>query len=85
MTTEKQQRALATREARLALLELKKVVDDAVHATHAAELEAIHLAVRPQRSGDARTTLRGVVDRLRSSSFENTLTQVRQKLETAVS
>jgi hypothetical protein len=44
MNTEMQKRALAAREAHLALLNLKKVVDEATQTTHAAELEAVHLA-----------------------------------------
>src|SRR5208283_4941406 len=46
MNTEMQKRALAAREAHLALLDLKKVVDEATQTTHAAELEAVHLAIR---------------------------------------
>ena len=44
MNTEMQRRALAARDAHLALLDLKKVVDEAAQTTHAAELEAVHLA-----------------------------------------
>jgi hypothetical protein len=36
-----QNRALAAREAHLALLDLKRVVDDAARTTHAADLEAV--------------------------------------------
>jgi hypothetical protein len=36
MNTEMQKRALAAREAHLALLDLKKVVDEAARTTHAA-------------------------------------------------
>ena len=36
MNTEMHKRALAAREAHLALLDLKKVVDDATQTTHAA-------------------------------------------------
>jgi hypothetical protein len=39
-------RALAVREAHLALLDLKKVVDEATQTTHAVELDAVHLAIR---------------------------------------
>ena len=45
MNTEMQKRALAAREAHLALLDLKRVVDEAALTTHAAELEAVHLAI----------------------------------------
>jgi hypothetical protein len=49
MNTQMQKRALAGREAHLALLDLKKVVDEATQRTHAAELEAVHLAIRSRR------------------------------------
>jgi hypothetical protein len=77
--------ALATREAHIALLDLKKLVDDATQTTHAAELEAVHLAIRPHPEGDTSVTLRVVLERLRSANFEATLSQVREKLEMALS
>jgi hypothetical protein len=46
MNADMQRRALATHEALLALLELKKVIE-AAQTTHAAELEAIHSTIRP--------------------------------------
>ena len=42
MNTEMQKRALAARDAHMALLELKKMVDEATQTTHAVELEAVH-------------------------------------------
>jgi hypothetical protein len=84
MITEMQKRALAARDAHLALLELKKLVDDAARTTHAAEFEAIHLAINPSQSGDIRMTLQVVVDHLKSAHFESTLSLVREKLETAL-
>ena len=85
MNTDMQRRALAARDAHLALMELKQIVDDAAQATHAAELEAVHLAFLPQQGGDVRTALRSVVNRLRSSNFETTLSEAREKLENAAS
>ena len=38
MNTVMQKKALAAREAHLALLDLKKVVDEATETTHAADL-----------------------------------------------
>jgi hypothetical protein len=78
MTTDLQKRALATRDAHLALLELKKLVDEAAQTTHAAELEAV-------QGDDIRARLRVVVDRLKSPIFESTLMEVREKLEIALS
>ena len=70
MNTEMQKRALAAREAHLALLDLKKVVDEAARTTHAAELEAVHRAISQEAAGDIATTLRGVMESLGSTSFE---------------
>ena len=42
MNTDMRTRALSAHDAHLALLKLKKLVDE---ATHAAELEAVYLAV----------------------------------------
>lgn len=58
MNTEMQKRALAAREAHLTLLDLKKVVDEAARTAHAAELEAVHLAVSPRPAGDVAAALR---------------------------
>lgn len=85
MNTDMRMRALAAHDAHVALLELKKLVDDAAQATHAAELEAVYLAVSARQGADIRTTLQVIVDRLRSPNFESTLSQIREKLETAAS
>ena len=85
MNTEMQRRALATRDAHTALLELKRVIDEAARATHAAELEAVYLGLRPNPGADIRTTLRIIMDRLKSPSIETTLSQAREKLESAAS
>jgi len=85
MNTDLQRRALATREACSTLRQLKKLIDDAAQAAHAAELEAISVAVNPHRRGDTCTAVRAIRDRLKSSDFETTLSQVRQKLEIAAS
>lgn len=84
MNTDMRKRAMATRDARLALLELKKLVDEAERTTHAAELEAIHLAITSTQSSDIRTTLKVVMDRVKSPKFEETLLEIREKLEEAV-
>jgi hypothetical protein len=84
VNTELQKRALAARDAHLALLDLKKVVDEAVVTTHAAELEAVHLAISPRSSGEVSTTLRIVVERLASAHFEGVLMKARESLQTAI-
>ena len=85
MNTEMQKKALAAREAHLALLDLKKVVDEATQTTHAAELEAVHLAISPRSAGDITTTLRGVIENLGSTNFESALARVRESLQLAMS
>lgn len=85
MNTEMQKRALAAREAHLALLDLKRVVDEATLTTHAAEMEAVHLAISSRPGGDITTTLRGVMENLGSTSFEIALARVRESLQLAMS
>jgi hypothetical protein len=85
MNTEMKKRALAAREAHLALLDLKKVVDEATQTTHAAELEAVHLAISPKQAGDITTTLRVVMESLGSSNFDTALLRVRESLQLAIS
>lgn len=80
-----QKRALATRDAHLALLDLKRLVDEAARKTHAIELDAIGMALDQRQYCDVSTTLRVVVERLQSADFETTLSQARKKLEIAVS
>jgi hypothetical protein len=85
MNTEMRKRALAARDAHLALLDLKRVVDEAAQSTHAAELEAVHWAISPRPGGDISSPLRDVLERLMSASFEALLSRARQSLQTAMS
>jgi hypothetical protein len=85
MNTNLQKRALAARDAHLALLDLKKVVDEATQTTHAAELEAVRLAISSRPNGDISSSLRDVLKRLGSASFEATLRRVRESLQLAMS
>jgi hypothetical protein len=84
MNTELQKRALAAREAHLALLDLKKVIDEATQTTHAAELEAVHLAIRPNITDNISATLQAVMENLGSPNFEATLSKARQRLQLAM-
>jgi hypothetical protein len=81
----KPRQAFAAREAHEALLELKKVVDEAAKTTHAAELESFSLAVNQDENKGVRRTLQNVAIRLKSHDFEVVLSEVREKLETAAS
>jgi hypothetical protein len=85
MNTEMQKRALAARDAHLALLDLKRVVDEAAQSTHAVELEAVHLAISPRPGADICSPLRDVLERLGSANFDAILSRARQSLQTAMS
>jgi hypothetical protein len=77
--------ALATREAHDALLDLKKLVDEAAKETHEAELESFSAAITQCECTGARLMLQSVVERFKSPNFDAVLTTVREKLQTAVS
>jgi hypothetical protein len=85
MNADMQRRALAAREAHLALLDLKRVVDEAAQTTHAAELEAVHLAISPRMNGDIASKLRSAVESLGSDAFQDSLTRARHSLLSAMS
>jgi hypothetical protein len=84
MNTDMQRRALAARDAHLALLDLKRVVDEAAQTTHAAELEAVHLAMSPRMHGDITSQLRSAMERLGSAAFQDSLSRARQSLQSAM-
>ena len=77
--------AFAAREAHEALIELKNLVDEAAKTTRTAELESFHVAVSQGENAGVRDTLRQVADRLTSTQFDAMLSQIREKLQTAVS
>jgi hypothetical protein len=64
---------------RQALLELKKLVDEATKTTHAAELESFHVAVSHGQNTEVRRTLQNVVERLKCPDFDAVLSRVRKK------
>jgi hypothetical protein len=86
MSSQSMQRAaLRTRDAHLAMLDLKRIVDSATERVHAAELEATGLAIGRSHANDPLKTLRLVADTLRSSDFEAAVLEAKAKMETAVS
>ena len=85
MNTIMRKRALAARDAHLALLDLKKLIDEATRKIHAAELEAVHLAISAGPRGDISSSLQDVLERLASANFESTLERVRESLQLALS
>ena len=85
MLRESPKQAFAAREAHEALLELKKLVDEATTTTHAAELESFCLAVKRDEGTSVRRALEAVIERLKSPNFDAVLSVAREKLETAAS
>jgi hypothetical protein len=79
-----QKGALVTREARLALSDLKNLVDSAAEKIHAAELEAVGVAVGHRPGADPLRALRVAADTLKSPDFEAAVSQARTKMETAL-
>lgn len=80
MNRETPKQAFAAREAHQALLELKKLFDEAAKTTHAAELESFHVAAKRGQDSDVRKTLQKVIESLSSPAFDALLVQAREKL-----
>ena len=85
MNSDMQRRALAAHDAHEALLDLKRVVEEAARTTRCVELEAVHLAVSSRRTDDVSSKLRTVLERLASADFEGALAKARQSLQMAMS
>jgi hypothetical protein len=85
MNLETPKQAFATREAHEALIELKKLVDEAAKITHQAELESFHAAINRDRDSSVRRSLQDVVERVKSPEFDRAIFVVREKLEAALS
>jgi hypothetical protein len=84
MNNDMQRRALAARDAHMALLDLKRVVEEAARTTHCVELEAVHLAFSSRRADDISSKLGSVLERLASADFETALAKARQSLQMAM-
>lgn len=85
MNSDMQKRALAARDARSALLDLKKILDEAAATTHVAEMEAVHFAICPRPEGDISATVQAALDRLESAKVDDILKRARQNLQIAIS
>ena len=85
MNLETPKQAFAAREAHEALIELKKLVDEAAKITHEAELESFRAALNRDKDSSVRRSLQNVIERVKSSDFERAIFVVREKLETALS
>jgi hypothetical protein len=84
MNLETPKQAFAAREAHEALIELKKLVDDAAKITHEAELESFHAAINRSRDSAVRRSLQNVIERVKSPDFDRAIFVVREKLEAAL-
>ena len=76
--------AIVTREASLALLEFKTLVDSTTEKIRAAEREAVGFAIGQQHCGDTLRALQIVAEALKSPVFEAALSQARSKTDNAV-
>jgi adenylosuccinate synthase len=85
MASQKMQRAaLVARDAHLALLDLKRLVDRATEKIRAAELGTVGLGIGRSQGDDPLATLRIAAETLRSPDFEAAISQARAKTDTAV-
>ena len=76
--------ALSTRDARAALLELKKLVDSAAEKIGAAERETVAVAVGKRQGDDPLRTLRTAAAALQSPHFDAAVSRVRETIKSAV-
>lgn len=76
--------ALITREAYLALLDLRSLVDAAVEKAHVAGLDTVGLTVSSRSNEHPLNALRVAAQTLQSSIFDSALAGARTKIETAV-
>lgn len=79
-----QRAAMTARDAHMAMLDLKRIVDSATENVHRAELETAGLAIGRSRVNDPLKTLRLAVETLHSSEFEAALSVAKTKMEIAV-
>jgi hypothetical protein len=78
-----QQAALTARDARQALLELQKLVDNATQKIHAAELEITGLAIGRTQPADPFKALRAAVQTMQSPAIEAAISEARDKMNHA--
>jgi hypothetical protein len=78
-----QKRAMAARDARLALLDLRQLVDDIACITDDAERAAVRTAIKSGDARDASQQLEIASQRLESPDFVAKLADVRAKLKAA--
>lgn len=78
-----QQAALTARDAHLALLELKRLVDSATQEIRAAEQEMVGMAIGGTRTEDPFRALRAAVQTIESPAIEAAISEARSKMSDA--
>ena len=73
-----------TRDAYVALSELKKLVDSASEKIRVAERETVGVAIGHKQSDDPLRTLRDAAEALQSPNFEAAVSLAGEKMQTAV-
>jgi hypothetical protein len=76
--------ALITREAYMALLDLKSLIEVAAEKAHVAGLDSAGLTVSPQPIGDPLRALKMASDTLQSPAFDSAVAEARSKIDSAV-
>ena len=76
--------ALITRDAHVALTELKILVDRAAERLRVAERESVGLAIGHSHNEDPLRTLRDAADALQSPKFEAAVSLAKEKMQVAV-
>jgi hypothetical protein len=76
--------ALITRDAHVALTELKELVDRATEKLRTAERETIGVAIGHSQDQDPLRTLQDAADALQSPRFEAAVSLAKEKMQSAV-
>ena len=79
-----EQAAQLMRQAYVALLGVKSLVDNAATTVRRAELDAIGLAMGRGREGDPIVALQSATSTLQSQDFQTALLQAQDKIDSAV-
>jgi hypothetical protein len=76
--------ALITRDAHVALTELKNLVDKAAEKLRVAERQTVGVAIGHSHNEGPLRTLRDAADALQSPKFEAAVSLAKEKMQTAV-
>jgi hypothetical protein len=79
-----EQGALITRDAYVAVLGLKKLVDSAAEKIRIAERETVGVAIGRRQGDDPIRTLRDAAETLQPPNFDSAVSLAREKVQTAV-